>query len=188
MRGDKADFVIYDMVTTITPAFIAKRSRLTLELSRATACQNATATTPTKKRTAEDSQSSPSPKKARRGEAEDGENANKPFCVPSVTEKSGAIVQWKDGLRKFRSVDNLVLQNYETREEAEYAAIHVHDIQATAQAKRFNRQYMAYIGQKRIKHLLTLDPPEEYEDCLGHLQPTQVERPLLGCDMINKGF
>jgi hypothetical protein len=78
----------------------------------------------------------------------------------------------------------LVLLNYETNEEAEYAAIQARDARVAADARRYNREYMTYIGQKRIKHLLTLQSPEECEDFFGELEPTQVERPLLGCDIL----
>jgi hypothetical protein len=78
----------------------------------------------------------------------------------------------------------LVLLNYETNEEAEYAAIQARDARVAADARRYNREYMTYIGQKRIKHLLTLQSPEECEDFFGELEPTQVERSLLGCDIL----
>jgi hypothetical protein len=54
-------------------------------------------TTLAKKRTTEESSTSPTPKKARHGEAGDSEKNINTFCCPTVTKKSGVKVQWKDG-------------------------------------------------------------------------------------------
>lgn len=74
------------------------------------------ATTLAKKRTVEKNPTSPTPKKARHGKADDSEKTIKAFRYPSVTKNSSVKVQWKDGEGKFRSVDELVLLNYETNE------------------------------------------------------------------------
>jgi hypothetical protein len=140
-------------------------------------------TTPVKKRPADDNQSSPAAKKARRGEADDGKTTNTAFPITSVTKKSGATAQWKDAKGKFVSVDELTLIDFETAEDAELDAIQACDIRVEANAKSYNREYMIHIGRKRMKYLLTLDSPEECEDFFDELQPTKVERPLIGLNI-----
>ncbi|RBR25010.1 uncharacterized protein FIESC28_02280 [Fusarium coffeatum] len=49
-----------------------------------------------------------------------------------------------------------------------------------ARSKAYNREYMIFIGQKRVNHLLSLDPSEEREDFLDpSLRPIAVHRPVL---------
>ncbi|KAI6769755.1 hypothetical protein HG530_004384 [Fusarium avenaceum] len=126
------------------------------------------ATTLAKKRTVEKNPTSPTPKKARHGKADDSEKTIKAFRYPSVTKNSSVKVQWKDGEGKFCSVDEL------TNEEAEYAAIQARDARVAAESRRYNREYMTYIGQRRIKHLLTLESPEECEEFFGAMETEGV--------------
>ncbi|KAH7197289.1 uncharacterized protein B0J16DRAFT_391066 [Fusarium flagelliforme] len=49
-----------------------------------------------------------------------------------------------------------------------------------ARSKAYNREYMIFIGQKRVNHVLSHDPSEEREDFLDpSLRSTVVHRPIL---------
>lgn len=67
-----------------------------------------------------------------------------------------------------------MLLKYKTNEEAEYAAIQARDARVAAESRRYNREYMTYIGQRRIKHLLTLESPEECEEFFGAMETEGV--------------
>ncbi|KAJ4131007.1 hypothetical protein NW768_006547 [Fusarium equiseti] len=107
-------------------------------------------------------------------------SACKPSGRGSATADSKVKWLWKNSGQSYASTKGLVLIGYESIEQAREEAIMTRDNYIEARSNAYNREYMIFIGQKRVKHLLSLGPSEEREDFLDHsLRPTEAHRPVL---------
>lgn len=133
-----------------------------------------------KKRKIEDNSPSKVQRKAPKTDNTGNQADNPVWLVPSATANSEVKWLWKTSDGSYTSPKGLILVGYNSIEHVREEAVIARDNFVESRSKAYNREYMIFIGQKRVNHLLSLDPSEEREDFLDpSLRPTAVHRPVL---------